>query len=71
MAGSELDRLVDMANDIALNLEAYPDAPARVSDHLRRFWAPSMRELITAHVRAGGQGLSDTALAAVKALDER
>lgn len=69
MPDKELDHLVNMANDIALNLSAYPDAVERVCDHLRRFWAPSMRSRIIAHGRSGGQGLSASALAAVKALD--
>ncbi len=68
MTDAELEHLVDMANDIARNLSAYPDAAERTADHLRRFWAPALRERITAHVASGGRGLSDTALAAVKAL---
>lgn len=69
MSDTELDHLVAMANDIARNLETYPDAPERAADHLRRFWAPVLRERIREHARAGGTGLSDTALAAVRRLD--
>ncbi len=69
MTDTELDHLVQMANDIARNLDVYPDAAARTADHLRRFWAPALRERIVEHRRTGGAGLSDTALAAVASLD--
>jgi hypothetical protein len=57
-----------MANDIARNLGFHGDAEVRIAEHLTRFWAPSMREMIKGHVRDGGAGLSDSAIAAVKAL---
>ena len=66
---SELPHLIEMANDIARNLSFNPDAPERIADHLSRFWAPSMRRLIVAHVEAGGVGLADNAIEAVKRLD--
>lgn len=68
MSDGELDHLVQMANDIARNLAFYDDADERIADHLQRFWAPSMRGMITRHVEHGGAGLSDLALAAVKRL---
>ena len=64
----ELAHLVDMANDIARNFSFQPDSAARIADHLRRFWAPSMRHKISAHVAAGGSGLADSAIEAVKSL---
>ncbi len=69
MSQREIEHLVDMANDIARNLSFNADAEDRVLDHLKRFWAPSMRDLITDHVATGGSGLSDLAMAAVKRLD--
>ena len=66
-----IERLVAMANDIAgfFVTEAGPDgAPEQVATHLRRFWDPRMRAQITRHAAAGGQGLSEVALAAVRRL---
>ena len=65
----ELAHLVDMANDIARNLSFNPDCEARIADHLQRFWAPSMRRRIKEHVAAGGSGLADSAIEAIKSLD--
>ena len=68
----QVEKLVRMANQIAANFDYGPDkqkAVAGVVDHLQRFWAPSMRNLISAHVEGGGSGLSDLAMAAVKRLD--
>jgi len=64
----ELGHLVDMANDIARNFSFHADGAARIADHLRRFWAPSMRNTLSAHVAAGGSGLADSAIEAVKSL---
>jgi len=62
------ERLVDMANQISLFFESYPDrdeAIAGVQGHMKRFWDPRMREAIVAHWRAGGAGLRDLAHAGV------
>ncbi len=66
---SELPHLIEMANDIARNLSFNPDAVDRIADHMTRFWAPSMRRVIVAHVQAGGTGLADNAIEAVKRLE--
>jgi len=68
MSASEIEHLVDMANDIARNYSFHADSAERVADHLARFWAPSMRALISEHVRVGGEGLADSAIEAVKLL---
>jgi len=41
---------------------------AGVASHVQRFWDPRMRRQILAHAAAGGEGLSDLALAAIKTL---
>lgn len=64
----DLERLVRMANQIAENFSFHDDAVHRTRDHLIRFWAPSMRNHIAGHARAGGEGLSPVALAAVQKL---
>lgn len=50
-------QLVKMANQIADNLEFHPDTATRLTDHLQRFWAPSMRKALYAHAEAGGTDL--------------
>lgn len=58
------DKLTRMANQIAAFFETQPDADkaARVADHLREFWEPRMLEQLSAHLEAGGEGLSPLAL---------
>ena len=58
---NSLDKLVHMANQIALNLK---DADATAS-HIRDFWDPRMRAMIRAY---DGDGLSDTARSAIAQL---
>ena len=56
-----VENLVVMANQIAAFFEAMPDREEGlegVSDHIRRFWAPRMRDALTAHLSAGGAGLA-------------
>ena len=65
---SELDQLVKMANQIAANFRFHDDAVERTVDHLQRFWAPSMRQQLSAHVAAGGAGLDDLTLRAARLL---
>jgi formate dehydrogenase subunit delta len=55
-----IERLVDMVNDIAAFFHSEPDhavAVTSIATHLRRFWEPRMRRQIIAHVEAGGHGL--------------
>jgi formate dehydrogenase subunit delta len=57
-----IDRLVDMVNDIANYFHSEPDratAVAGVATHLRKYWEPRMRKQILAHLDAGGDGLSE------------
>jgi formate dehydrogenase subunit delta len=64
------ERLVHMANQIADFFAAYPreQAVAGVTDHLLKFWDPRMRRTIRDPVQAGGAGLRDIALEAVRRL---
>ena len=43
----EIEHLVKMANQIADNFSFHGDAEKRTADHLRRFWAPSMRRVMS------------------------
>ena len=64
----ELDRLVKMANQIADNFEVHDDVIERTADHLRRFWAPSMRQSLLDYVREGGAELDAVVVAAASRL---
>jgi formate dehydrogenase subunit delta len=68
MSGSELEHLRQMANQIAANFAFHEDQVARIADHLKRFWAPSMRRLLADDVEHGGEGLEPAVLEAVKEL---
>ena len=67
---SSLDRLVYMANQIAREFanQRPHEAVEATWDHLWHFWDPRMREMIVAHLDAGGEGLGETARAAVARL---
>jgi len=67
---AEIDQLLKMANQIAANFSYHEDGVARVADHLKRFWAPSMIGQLRDHVAAGGAGLDKAVLEAVRGLHE-
>lgn len=65
------ERLIQMANDIAAFFSAEPDPAAAaigVETHLRKFWAPRMREQLISYWRDGGTELTPLAAAAVALL---
>jgi formate dehydrogenase subunit delta len=67
----DIRNLVKMANQIGDFFESYSDqmeASAEISSHLKKFWAPRMRECLLQHVDAtGGEGLSEIVLRSVRA----
>lgn len=65
------ERLVQMANQIALNLQVHgeAEATAEMARHLRDFWDPRMRTMICAHMAQGGDDLAPIARAAVERLN--
>ena len=69
-----VERLIEMANDIANFFAADPDREAGidgVANHLRKFWEPRMRRQLIEHVRAHGPaGLSEVARAGLARLAE-
>lgn len=73
MSSMTLDKLVRMANQIATAFRSQQPGRAAeaTSDHLRQFWDPRMRRMITEHLRAGGDGLNAIARAAVEQLAAR
>ena len=66
-----VERLVQMANDIAAYFAAEPDreeAEAGIAGHITRFWDPRMHRQILAHLADGGQGLDELARAGISRL---
>jgi formate dehydrogenase subunit delta len=66
------DDLVRMANQIAAFFEPYPEeeAIAGVTEHLLKFWDPSMRTALIAAQRDGPTGLHRLASRAVERLTD-
>lgn len=56
MAARQIDHLIKMANQIAVNLGAGHDeaAAARTAEHISRFWTPAMRRELIEYWRTGG-----------------
>ena len=62
-----VDRLVYMANQIAVNLATDNDPVAAIANHIDLFWDPRMKKLIREYK---GDGLSHDAAAAISLLAE-
>lgn len=69
----DAQRLVAMANQIALNFRLQPAeaAASSTASHLVAFWSPAMRKALVDYVKAGGGGLEPLARAAVEQLEGR
>ena len=54
--------LIRMANNIALNLAAYPDdvASSKIRQHLGSFWEPRMLEKLQTYIDNDAPGLNPT-----------
>lgn len=69
MSAALAAKLVTMANQIAKAFDGQRgDAVSQTAEHLHAFWTPPMVVAIVNHLRAGGEGLSPTASAAVATL---
>jgi len=70
---SNLERLVYMANQIARNFEARGAdfAVAATADHIASFWDPRMKLQIFDFHESRGEGLGETAAAAIASLRQR
>ncbi|MGJ0395237.1 MAG: formate dehydrogenase subunit delta [Methylocystis sp.] len=73
MSHDSVDKLVKMANQIGKFFVAqkHPEGVVSMTEHLRKFWDPRMRNAIIAHVEHGGAGLDPIAIEAVKRLGHR
>jgi formate dehydrogenase subunit delta len=67
------DKLIYMANQIGKFFEAQDKdtAPAKIAEHITKFWDPRMRRAIVVHLDAGGTGLDPAARQAVETLQRR
>lgn len=72
MSHNSVDKLVKMANQIGKFFagQKHPEGVASMTDHLKKFWDPRMRDAIAAHVAHGGAGLDPIAVEAVKRLQQ-
>ena len=60
MTGRQIDRLVRMANQIAMNLGTgrSPEQAAHlIAEHLRKFWTPDMRRQLANYAVQDGEQL--------------
>ncbi|MEX1214390.1 formate dehydrogenase subunit delta [Saccharospirillum sp.] len=67
----QIDSLIKMVNQIADNApkQETPEATAEaVAGHLKKFWAKPMKAAIREHLQAGGDGLNEVAVEAVRRL---
>ena len=71
----QIERLIQMANQIGAFFEAMPDqnqAAADVASHIERFWDPRMRTALTDYVAADGDaGLKPVVRAAIRRIGNR
>ncbi|MDJ0877356.1 MAG: formate dehydrogenase subunit delta [Halieaceae bacterium] len=59
MTDAQLQHLVKMAQQIALNMAAEGDAQAaRTAAHINRFWTPAMRQQFLEHAQTHADDLS-------------
>jgi formate dehydrogenase subunit delta len=65
----KIDHLIVMANQIGDFFRSYPDqdyAQKEIATHLRKFWAPDMRNLIKEMVEKNTPELQDHVAEAIK-----
>lgn len=61
MSGQQIDHLVKMANQIALNFgeqRNLNEAARKTAEHLKKFWTPAMRQQLSTYAQEGGDALS-------------
>ena len=67
---SAQEQLIHMVNQIGENNQqgGIESAATFTSEHMKKFWARSMKEDIINYLKSGGHGLSETSIAASKKL---
>ena len=69
----DLERLIEMANQIGDFFAPYPPERARegLRNHLRTYWDPRMRTALLEHIDAGGDGLDSRVIDAARLLRDK
>ncbi len=69
----DLERLIEMANQIGDFFSPYPPERARegLRNHLRTYWDPRMRSALLAHIDAGGDGLDNRVIEGAQLLRKK
>ena len=73
MSPGQINHLVKMANQIALNMAAWGDeeaVAALTGEHIEKFWTRAMREQLLDFWRAGGEDLCPVVCRALASMDE-
>ena len=65
---TSLERLVYMANQIALNMASEADPAGTIAHHICQFWDPRMKQMILGY---NGPGLLPNAAAAIAKLTQK
>jgi len=70
MPDQELDHLIKMINQISSNVARNSDEEQvrNIATHVEKFWAPSMRNKISAHAESTPEDLQAAALQALNLL---
>lgn len=72
MSATELNHLIKMINQISNNIAPGEDdnvAAPKVADHIKRFWAPHMKQQVIEYAQNDGAELQPTAMAAISLLN--
>ena len=70
MSPRQIEHLVKMANQIALNMAPWGDEEAvaeKIGEHIAKFWTPAMRRQLLDYHCAGGDGLAPVVTRALTA----
>ena len=72
MTARQIDHLVRMANQIALNMAAWGDeeaVAAMTAEHMKKFWTPAMLRRLAQYHQQGGDELSAVVQRVVRAIE--
>lgn len=72
MAARQIEHLIKMANQIALNMAACGDegeAASKTGEHMQKFWTPAMCRQLIRHSQEGGVGLSPLVVSALGSME--
>jgi hypothetical protein len=73
LSSSQIEHLVKMANQIALNMAGWGDeeaVAAKTGEHIAKFWTADMRRQLRDYYRAEGEGLAPAVVRSLALEDE-